>query len=103
MARPASGATSPPRGTGGDNWRGQVGKEQKMKQPSHRNLGGEEVRSASNEKIARLRALRLSKEAGDREAAEQSAAAKLAEIKSRPRATRSAKSKLDAAASPPQT
>jgi hypothetical protein len=73
-----------------------------MKKPSHRDLRGDEARLASNEKTARLRALRLSKEAADREAAEQSPAAKRAEIKSRPRAARSAKSKSDAA-SPRQT
>lgn len=71
-----------------------------MKQPSHRELTGNEMRSASNEKIARLRALRLSKEAADREAAEQSAAAKRAEIKPKPRG---AKSKSDAASSPSET
>jgi hypothetical protein len=106
MAHPAAGATAPHHATGADNPRGrggQVGKEQKMKSPSHRDQHGDEVRSASNEKIARLRALRLSKEAADREAAELSAAAKRAEIKSRPRAARGAKSKPDAAAPPPQT
>jgi hypothetical protein len=74
-----------------------------MKEPSRRDLRADEARLASNEKTARLRALRLSKEAADREAAEQSAAAKRAEIKSRPRAARGAKSKSDAAASSPQT
>ena len=47
-----------------------------MKKPSHQDLRADEARLASNEKTARLRALRLSKEAADREAAEQSAAAK---------------------------
>lgn len=57
------------------------------KTPSHR--ASAEAR-AGDEKIARLRALRLSKEAADREAAEQLAAAQRAEIKSGPRAARDA-------------
>jgi len=74
-----------------------------MKKSSHGDLRGDEARLASDEKTARLRALRLAKEAADREAAELSAAAKRAEIKSKPRAARGAKSKADVAASPPQT
>jgi len=54
-----------------------------MKKPSHGDMRDDLARLASDEKTARLRALRLSKEAADREAAELSAAAKRAEIKSR--------------------
>lgn len=82
-----------------------------MKQPSRLDPRSDEARSASNEKIARLRALRLSKEAADREAAELSAAAKReaaelsaaakrAEAKSKPRTARKAKQNPESASPP---
>jgi hypothetical protein len=99
MARPAAGATALPV-TAGDNRRDQVRTEAKMKALSNRDPRDDEARLASNEKIARLRTLPLTKEAADRETAEQSAAAKRAEIKSRSRAARGANPKLNVTASP---